>query len=52
VWGFLVGFVDAAEAKEALTAHRPALPHIALRGRRGGSSLAAAAINALLSGEP
>jgi precorrin-8X/cobalt-precorrin-8 methylmutase len=52
VLGFPVGFVGAAEAKEALTAHRPALPHIALRGRRGGSSLAAAAINALLSGEP
>jgi precorrin-8X/cobalt-precorrin-8 methylmutase len=52
VLGFPVGFVGAAEAKEALAAHRPTLPHIALRGRRGGSPLAAAAINALLSGEP
>jgi precorrin isomerase len=27
--------------------HRPRLPYITLRGRRGGSALAAAAVNAL-----
>jgi precorrin-8X/cobalt-precorrin-8 methylmutase len=47
VLGFPVGFVGAAEAKDALIAHRPALAYITLRGRRGGSSLAAAAVNAL-----
>jgi len=47
VLGFPVGFVGAAEAKEALIDRRPMLPHVALRGRRGGSALAAAAVNAL-----
>jgi precorrin-8X/cobalt-precorrin-8 methylmutase len=47
VLGFPVGFVGAAEAKDALIAHLPRIPHIALRGRRGGSALAAAAVNAL-----
>ncbi len=48
VLAFAVGFVGAAEAKEALILHRPQIPHIALRGRRGGSALAAAAVNALV----
>jgi precorrin-8X/cobalt-precorrin-8 methylmutase len=47
VLAFAVGFVGAAEAKDALIGHRPEIPHIALRGRRGGSALAAAAVNAL-----
>jgi precorrin-8X/cobalt-precorrin-8 methylmutase len=47
VLGFPVGFVGAAEAKEALTGFGRGLPFIALRGRRGGSALAAAAVNAL-----
>ena len=47
VLAFPVGFIGAAEAKEALIERQPALPHIALRGRRGGSGLAAAAVNAL-----
>jgi precorrin-8X/cobalt-precorrin-8 methylmutase len=47
VLGFPVGFIGAAEAKEALTGFQPELPHIALRGRRGGSAMAAAALNAL-----
>ncbi|MGH6944962.1 MAG: precorrin-8X methylmutase [Geminicoccaceae bacterium] len=47
VLGFAVGFVGAAEAKAALIRHRPPVPHIALCGRRGGSAMAAAAINAL-----
>ena len=47
VLAFPLGFVGATEAKEALIRHRPRLPYIALRGRRGGSALAAAAVNAL-----
>lgn len=47
VLAFPLGFVGAAEAKEALIEHRPRVPYIALRGRRGGSALAAAAVNAL-----
>jgi precorrin-8X/cobalt-precorrin-8 methylmutase len=45
VVGMPVGFVGAAESKEALIAS--GLPHIVVRGRRGGSAMAAAAINAL-----
>jgi precorrin-8X/cobalt-precorrin-8 methylmutase len=47
VLGFPVGFIGAAEAKEALIGFARWLPYIALRGRRGGSALAAAAVNAL-----
>jgi len=47
VLGFPVGFVGAAEAKAALKANTLGLPFIALMGRRGGSALAAAAVNAL-----
>ena len=50
ILGFPVGFVGAAEAKEALIGFGGALAYIALRGRRGGSALAAAAVNALASG--
>jgi len=48
VLGFPVGFIGAAEAKDALIAYRPQVAHIVLRGRRGGSAMAAAALNALL----
>ena len=48
ILGFPVGFVGAAEAKEALIGFgRGASPIVALKGRRGGSALAAAAVNAL-----
>jgi precorrin-8X/cobalt-precorrin-8 methylmutase len=47
VLGFPVGFVGAAEAKAALAEFGGGLGFIALRGRRGGSALAAAAVNAL-----
>ena len=49
---FPVGFIGAAESKDALIEHAPALglPFITLRGRRGGSALAAACINALTDG--
>ena len=45
ILGFPVGFVGAAESKDALIASD--LPYIALPGRRGGSAMAAAAVNAL-----
>lgn len=49
VLGFPVGFVGAAEAKAALAEFGHGLDFVALRGRRGGSALAAAAVNALTS---
>jgi precorrin-8X/cobalt-precorrin-8 methylmutase len=48
VIGMPVGFVGAAESKEALMAHGR-VPFLVVRGRRGGSALAAAAVNALAS---
>ena len=42
-----VGFVGAAEAKQALIDGDYGIPYMALTGRRGGSALAAAAVNAL-----
>ena len=47
VLGFPVGFVGAAEAKDALVEFGDGVEFITLRGRRGGSALAAAAVNAL-----
>lgn len=47
ILGFPVGFVGAAEAKTALIDNPWRVPFIALRGRRGGSAFAAAAVNAL-----
>jgi precorrin-8X/cobalt-precorrin-8 methylmutase len=46
--GMPVGFVGAAESKEALIADGR-IPSIVVRGRRGGSAMAAACINALAS---
>jgi precorrin-8X/cobalt-precorrin-8 methylmutase len=51
VLGFPVGFVGAAESKAALAANRLGIAYLALAGRRGGSALAAAAVNALAGGE-
>jgi precorrin-8X/cobalt-precorrin-8 methylmutase len=51
VLGFPVGLVGAAEAKAALADNPFAQAYIALLGRRGGSALAAAAINALCRDE-
>ena len=48
VIGVPVGFVGAAESKEALET-RADLPHVIVRGRRGGSAMATAAVNALAS---
>ncbi|MDJ0946723.1 MAG: precorrin-8X methylmutase [Kiloniellales bacterium] len=50
ILGFPVGFVGAAESKEALIETAGELPYLTLRGRRGGSALAAAAVNALAAG--
>ncbi|MEV6195534.1 precorrin-8X methylmutase [Streptomyces sp. NPDC051920] len=49
VIGVPVGFVGAAESKDALAEHPSALDHLIVRGRRGGSAMAAAAINAMAS---
>ena len=51
VIGVPVGFVGAAESKDALAAHPSGLEHLVVRGRRGGSAIAAAALNALASEE-
>jgi precorrin-8X/cobalt-precorrin-8 methylmutase len=45
--GVPVGFVGAAESKQALIAGADGVPYLTVRGRRGGSALAAAAVNAL-----
>ncbi|QGU32508.1 precorrin-8X methylmutase [Thermochromatium tepidum] len=47
ILGFPVGFVGAAESKAALAANSRGVPFVTLRGRRGGSAMAAAAVNAL-----
>ncbi|WAL66985.1 precorrin-8X methylmutase [Amycolatopsis cynarae] len=46
--GVPVGFVGAAESKEELAKRAPA-PYLVVRGRRGGSAMAVAAVNALAS---
>ncbi|HZJ27277.1 MAG TPA: precorrin-8X methylmutase [Acidimicrobiia bacterium] len=45
--GVPVGFVGAAESKRALSTSRLSVPFITVHGRRGGSALAVAAVNAL-----
>jgi precorrin-8X/cobalt-precorrin-8 methylmutase len=47
ILGIPVGFVGAAESKEALAADSRGIPFIIVRGRIGGSAMTAAAINAL-----
>jgi precorrin-8X/cobalt-precorrin-8 methylmutase len=47
ILGFPVGFIGAAESKALLAADSRGVPFVALRGRRGGSAMAAAAVNAL-----
>ena len=48
ILGIPVGFIGAAESKDALAA-RTDLEHLVVRGRRGGSAITAAALNALAS---
>jgi len=47
ILGIPVGFVGAAEAKEALRQNPRGVPFLVVRGRLGGSAMAAAAVNAL-----
>ncbi|MGR6967271.1 precorrin-8X methylmutase [Geodermatophilus sp. URMC 61] len=47
VLGIPVGFIGAVESKEALAASD--LEHLVVRGRRGGSAITAAAVNAIAS---
>jgi precorrin-8X/cobalt-precorrin-8 methylmutase len=46
--GMPVGFVGAAESKDALMAHNKA-PWIIVKGRKGGSAMTVGAVNALAS---
>ena len=50
ILAFPVGFVGAAESKRALAGAADAPPFLTLHGRRGGSAIAAAAVNALADG--
>jgi len=47
ILGMPVGFVGAAEAKEALASGAHQIPFLTVRGRMGGSAITAAAVNAL-----
>ena len=47
---FTVGFVGAAESKDALHANPRGIPYATLLGRRGGSAMAASVVNALTRG--
>jgi precorrin-8X/cobalt-precorrin-8 methylmutase len=49
VIGIPVGFIGAAESKLALSEHPAALEYVVVHGRRGGSAMAVAAVNALAS---
>jgi precorrin-8X/cobalt-precorrin-8 methylmutase len=49
VIGVPVGFIGALESKVALVEHPAALEHVVVHGRRGGSAIAVAAVNALAS---
>ena len=52
ILSFPVGFIGAAESKATLVASPRDCEFIALRGRRGGSAIASAAVNALSAGLP
>jgi precorrin-8X/cobalt-precorrin-8 methylmutase len=47
ILGFPVGFVGAAESKAMLAGDSRGVPYVVVHGRRGGSAMAAAAVNAL-----
>lgn len=51
VIGIPVGFVGAMESKVALTRHASGLEHVVVHGRRGGSAMSSAAVNALAQDE-
>ena len=50
ILGFPVGFVGAAESKAELASNPRGCAFVTLRGRRGGSAMASAAVNALAGG--
>jgi precorrin-8X/cobalt-precorrin-8 methylmutase len=47
ILGMPVGFIGAAESKDMLAADSRGVPYVIVHGRRGGSAMAAAAVNAL-----
>ncbi|WGF89996.1 precorrin-8X methylmutase [Marinivivus vitaminiproducens] len=47
ILGMPVGFVGAAESKAELAANSRGIPFLTVRGRRGGSAITAAAVNAI-----
>ena len=49
ILGLPVGFVGAAESKVDLVKHPAGIPYLVVHGRRGGSAMAVAAINAIAS---
>lgn len=51
VLGIPVGFIGAAESKDALAAQDLGLDYLVVRGRRGGSAMTAAAVNAIATEE-
>ncbi|HXK53529.1 MAG TPA: precorrin-8X methylmutase [Hyphomicrobiales bacterium] len=51
ILAFPVGFVGAVESKAELAANPRGVPFLTLAGRRGGSAMAGAAVNALGAGE-
>jgi len=50
IFAFPVGFIGAAESKQALIESSAGVPYMTLTGRDGGSAFAAAAINAVTRG--
>ena len=52
ILGFPVGFVGAAESKAELASNARGVPFLSLQGRRGGSAMASAAVNAMAAGLP
>ncbi|GAA1152188.1 precorrin-8X methylmutase [Kribbella jejuensis] len=51
VLGIPVGFIGAAESKQALAGNDLGLEYLVVKGRRGGSAITAAAVNAIASEE-
>ncbi|MEI8411742.1 MULTISPECIES: precorrin-8X methylmutase [unclassified Kribbella] len=49
ILGIPVGFIGAAESKDALAANDLGLEYLVVKGRRGGSAITAAAVNAIAS---
>jgi precorrin-8X/cobalt-precorrin-8 methylmutase len=49
ILGLPVGFVGAAESKVELARHGAGVPYLVVHGRRGGSAMAVAAVNAIAS---